>query len=86
MEHRERSAESNGVVDCLMEEQGYHRCIRPSLGFIPALEGLRGVAILMVIYCHTSNVTLNPFDDFIGAAGVSMFFVLSGEYHQRHNR
>jgi peptidoglycan/LPS O-acetylase OafA/YrhL len=42
-------------------------------GFIPALEGLRGVAILMVIGFHYTH-SYFP----IGWAGVDLFFVLSG--------
>jgi peptidoglycan/LPS O-acetylase OafA/YrhL len=44
------------------------------LGHRPALDGLRGVAILMVLAAH-SDV---PYTHQLGAAGVTLFFVLSG--------
>jgi peptidoglycan/LPS O-acetylase OafA/YrhL len=45
-----------------------------SLNRLPALDGLRGLAILMVLLCHLAF----PFSDGAGAAGVTIFFVLSG--------
>lgn len=47
------------------------------LGKRPALDGLRGVAILLVLVAHFSN----PYSDLLdgaGAVGVSLFFTLSG--------
>ncbi|HEX2282736.1 MAG TPA: acyltransferase, partial [Thermomicrobiales bacterium] len=44
------------------------------LGYRPALDGLRGIAVLLVIVQHTK---LTPFDR-LGVAGVTLFFVLSG--------
>src|SRR3569832_1712860 len=41
----------------------------------PALDGLRGVAILLVLFLHVFDF-LNYF--FIGWLGVDLFFVLSG--------
>lgn len=41
---------------------------------IPALDGLRGCAILLVIAAHTGT----PQNQSLGAAGVTLFFVLSG--------
>jgi peptidoglycan/LPS O-acetylase OafA/YrhL len=41
---------------------------------LPALDGLRGLAILMVLLCHLSF----PLSSGAGAAGVTIFFVLSG--------
>ncbi|HVC03148.1 MAG TPA: acyltransferase [Candidatus Acidoferrales bacterium] len=41
---------------------------------LPALDGLRGLAILMVLLCHLAF----PLSNGAGAAGVTIFFVLSG--------
>ena len=41
---------------------------------IPALDGLRGLAILLVVASHLSL----PVFHFAGAVGVTLFFVLSG--------
>jgi peptidoglycan/LPS O-acetylase OafA/YrhL len=46
----------------------------PRLGHRPALDGLRGVAILMVISVHIAGAHYFPG----GAFGVDVFFVLSG--------
>jgi peptidoglycan/LPS O-acetylase OafA/YrhL len=50
------------------------------LGHRPALDGLRGVAILLVLVCHVGGSDLLQFDRFhaLGSAGVEMFFALSG--------
>ncbi|MGA7989389.1 MAG: acyltransferase [Candidatus Dormiibacterota bacterium] len=45
-----------------------------NLGRLPALDGLRGLAILLVLLCHLGF----PFMSGAGAAGVTVFFVLSG--------
>ena len=45
-----------------------------------ALDGLRGIAVLMVVLSHLSLLQLNPFPvDFAGTGkcGVYLFFVLS---------
>ncbi|MGB6222655.1 acyltransferase family protein [Haloferula sp.] len=58
-------------------------------GYLPALDGLRGIAILLVVIYHCSELvhlktTGNPFDWFtwrvfqLGWIGVDLFFVLSG--------
>lgn len=47
------------------------------LGHRPALDGLRGVAIVLVLLAHFDNPTANPFTG-AGATGVSVFFTLSG--------
>ena len=41
----------------------------------PELDGLRGVAILIVLAAHTG---VHGFADGGGGAGVTLFFVLSG--------
>lgn len=45
--------------------------------FIPSLEGLRGIAVSLTIFCHCAT---GPRDmrDASGSAGVTIFFVLSG--------
>ena len=43
--------------------------------YFPALDGLRGIAILLVICCH--NFDFLPYFEF-GRVGVDLFFVLSG--------
>lgn len=45
------------------------------LGHRPALDGLRGIAVLLVVASH---VRLPPFTDAAGHVGVTMFFTLSG--------
>lgn len=45
-----------------------------TLGRRPALDGLRGVAILLVLLAHTGA----PWFSLTGAIGVTLFFVLSG--------
>ncbi len=47
--------------------------IRPNSGYMPYLDGLRGVAILMVLIVHAGGGILNG-----GFIGVDIFFVLSG--------
>ena len=58
---------------------------RPETGFIPALDGLRGIAIILVMVHHftyyrpTSGIDALIGDVlFFGWAGVDLFFVLSG--------
>ena len=48
--------------------------LEPRLGWRPGLDGLRGVAILLVMYLHFESEPLLPG----GFLGVNMFFVLSG--------
>jgi peptidoglycan/LPS O-acetylase OafA/YrhL len=45
-----------------------------TMGRLPALDGLRGLAILLVLLCHLDV----PLMAGAGAAGVTIFFVLSG--------
>jgi peptidoglycan/LPS O-acetylase OafA/YrhL len=54
--------------------------LRSDSGYIPALDGLRGLSILLVIYGHLSRGTLPHFmrASTLGTAGVIMFFVISG--------
>ncbi|MDA1265189.1 MAG: acyltransferase [Planctomycetota bacterium] len=48
---------------------------------VPALDGLRGVALLLVLLAHASNVGIRPYPSFdlsgCGRLGVFLFFVLS---------
>lgn len=46
---------------------------RPASGYIPALDGLRAIAVLLVLTFHLMMPV-----KFAGAYGVDMFFVLSG--------
>lgn len=49
------------------------------LGHEPALDGLRAVAVLLVVGYHVNDVLKpTPFPVFNGALGVDLFFVLSG--------
>ena len=57
------------------------------MGHIPALDGIRGVAILMVVLCHLAPAVNSAKHGFVqvvarmadqGAIGVDLFFVLSG--------
>jgi peptidoglycan/LPS O-acetylase OafA/YrhL len=51
--------------------------LRWRLGRRPALDGLRGIAILLVLTCHF-GMALGYVKQSTGAAGVELFFVLSG--------
>lgn len=53
-----------GFVDMLSRE---------SLGFVPALEGLRGLAVVLVMIGHVRQD-----GHYLGVLGVGIFFVLSG--------
>ncbi|MBL3658196.1 acyltransferase family protein [Fulvivirga sediminis] len=46
--------------------------------YIPSLDGLRAIAVLLVITFHFSKVSFIDFDFEIGWVGVQIFFVLSG--------
>src|SRR5688572_2803154 len=46
---------------------------RTALGYLPALDGLRGVAVLLVVFWHAGMLPRGA-----GHAGVTLFFVLSG--------
>jgi peptidoglycan/LPS O-acetylase OafA/YrhL len=51
------------------------------LGYRPALDGVRAIAILMVLLVHTGAFLVPGADDHLlpgGALGVDLFFVLSG--------
>jgi peptidoglycan/LPS O-acetylase OafA/YrhL len=47
------------------------------LGHRPALDGLRGVAIVLVLCAHFDNPVTNPISG-VGVTGVTVFFTLSG--------
>jgi len=49
-----------------------------SVPYIPQLDGLRGIAILLVIFSHIVLTTPLSKINFIGEYGVQIFFVLSG--------
>lgn len=49
--------------------------VKPNRSYYPALDGLRGVAILLVVFLHNFGF-MNYF--FFGWLGVDLFFVLSG--------
>jgi len=44
--------------------------------YLPSLDGLRGISIIMVVAYHT--LTINGHTDFNGIFGVNVFFVISG--------
>jgi peptidoglycan/LPS O-acetylase OafA/YrhL len=48
------------------------------LGHRPALDGIRGIAILLVMICHFTGRGLWRGSAAVGTAGVEVFFVLSG--------
>src|SRR5262245_63213215 len=48
------------------------------LGYVPALDGLRAVAVVTVLVFHTGMMTLQPTAIPGGFLGVDVFFVLSG--------
>jgi peptidoglycan/LPS O-acetylase OafA/YrhL len=61
----------------------YNLTIKPQkLNYIPALDGIRAIALLLVLFSH--SVIFDQFTSFrsvgleLGYAGVSIFFVLSG--------
>jgi peptidoglycan/LPS O-acetylase OafA/YrhL len=56
---------------CILERMGW------TLGHRPALDGLRGVAILLVLCAHFDNPAANPLSG-AGVTGVTLFFTLSG--------
>jgi peptidoglycan/LPS O-acetylase OafA/YrhL len=70
--------------------------LRWRLGRRPALDGLRGLAILLVLLSHLLSLTHTHGDRFwaVGSAGVTVFFALSGflitslliEEHAREGR
>lgn len=45
--------------------------------FVPAWEGLRGIAVIMVLVSHVHRFTYET-TTFCGKGGVAVFFVLSG--------
>src|SRR3989338_2994080 len=45
---------------------------------IPALDGLRGLAVLFVLFCHAGYANFFPLVVGMGTFGVMLFFVLSG--------
>src|SRR4051794_37976783 len=47
---------------------------------MPALDGLRGIAVLVVVAFHVGGFLTGPNSRFVagGALGVDLFFVLSG--------
>ncbi|MBL0272153.1 MAG: acyltransferase [Chitinophagaceae bacterium] len=49
--------------------------VNPNRSYYPSLDGLRGVAILLVVFLHNFGF-MNYF--FFGWLGVDLFFVLSG--------
>lgn len=56
-------------------EEDVSSSAKTSLPFVPALEGLRGVAVLLTEYVHIGlDMDTIP----LGTAGVAIFFVLSG--------
>ncbi len=48
------------------------------VSYIKSLDGLRGIAVLLVILFHFSMVPFVSFGFEVGWVGVQLFFVLSG--------
>ena len=78
-----------GAVVLLREEKtAESACVKPISSYIPALDGVRGLAIILVLIVHLTNssrphtqsLVLNAVIAFctFGWAGVDLFFVLSG--------
>jgi peptidoglycan/LPS O-acetylase OafA/YrhL len=51
---------------------------RPRSSYIPTLDGLRAIAILLVIVSHTTDYRIHPRIASTGFVGVLIFFALSG--------
>ena len=72
----------------MIEERRATPCVLGTGGHLPALDGMRGVAILLVLICHSvlyGGIDARTFFDhaFVrlalsGWVGVDLFFVLSG--------
>lgn len=57
------------------------RPVVPRLGHVPGFDGLRGVAVALVLLVHTGNVLWPEASAWLargGALGVHLFFVLGG--------
>ena len=67
-------AGGRGLMECMTGESREWR-----LGHRPALDGLRGVAVLLVVTFHALAVATGSFEHGpLGSAGVMLFFPLSG--------
>jgi peptidoglycan/LPS O-acetylase OafA/YrhL len=74
-------AASSGAVKVALEESGFRRSSLEIPKHIPELDGLRGIAIAMVLLLHTfSHLGISSIAKVfqMGWAGVDLFFVLSG--------
>ena len=66
------------MPDLGMPEPGTPAGARFDLGYRPALDGVRAVAVVAVMLFHATHVNAAPFDVSGGFFGVDVFFVLSG--------
>lgn len=71
--------ETGATVDAESTSPDARTVASRRLSHVPALDGLRGVAVLLVLFTHVWEVTprLTP-RPFYGFLGVDIFFVLSG--------
>lgn len=84
--HRKERFATNEEAGGFDSPQALHDTINAGMKKIPALDGVRGIAILMVMMCHlVSGANVIPhrfsalrFAMYFGWSGVDLFFVLSG--------
>lgn len=67
------------IIFSLYKESEWQAIGSDSHTFIGALEGLRGLAVLLTCFCHLfGSTSTDLLSNVLGATGVSIFFVLSG--------
>lgn len=76
-QHIIRSEDAGQVRPAQADLARHSYAVTWRLGRRPGLDGLRGVAILLVLLCHFDNPVSAPFTA-AGVMGVTIFFTLSG--------